>query len=101
MIKACLEKLSEINQAYINFMANRARLENLADLVFWWLLFSLFWAFAWNAHIIGPWVDNLMGWAPHAVDSMRKVEWRRMWATGLCLPGIICTGILYLRNRRK
>ncbi|MBE0588767.1 MAG: hypothetical protein IH617_12075 [Hydrogenophaga sp.] len=81
-------------------MEKRARLETLGDLVFWVLLFGLFWAYAWWGHIIGPWVDNLMGWGPHDVDSEGKIRWRQMWSTAICLPGIIGATVLYLRNRR-
>lgn len=101
MIGALLRSMSRINQGYGRCIAKRARVETFTDLAFMWVLFGLFWAFAWNIHIIGPWVDNLMGWGPHDIDSARKVQWRRMWSTALCLPGIVAYGILYLRNRRK
>lgn len=84
-----------------DFMERMARVETAGALVFALALGCFAWAFAWNAHIIGPWVDNLMGWGPHDIDSDRKVQWRRMWSTAICLPGMIFSVLLYLRNRKN
>ena len=63
--------------------------------------FALAWAIAWYAHVIFPWLENLLGLGPYAIDSKRKIQWRRMWGTAVCLPGIIVYIGLYIRNRRK
>ncbi len=83
------------------FMDRMDKVETAGALVFGLVLFGSAWAFAWYAHIIGPWVDNLMGWGPHDIDSERKVQWRRMWSTAICLPGMLASVGLYLRNRRQ
>ncbi len=71
------------------------------DFIVAFLMVAAFWAFAWYAHIIGPWVDNLMGWGPHDIDSARKVQWRRMWSSAICIPGLIVLALLYIRNWRE
>lgn len=101
MIRRFIDRMSRINQGYGNFMERMDRVETLGSLIFGLVLFGGAWAFAWNAHIIGPWVDNLMGWGPHDIDSERKVQWRRMWSTAICLPGMIFSVLLYLRNRKN
>ena len=101
MIRQIYERMSRINEGYGRFMERMDKVESFGALVFGLVLFSSGWAFAWNLHIIGPWIDNLMGWGPHDIDSAAKVQWRRMWATGICLPGIVFSVWLYLRNRFK
>jgi hypothetical protein len=101
MIRWMKDRIDAYGHRYTNFIESRARLASKGDLVFWLIAFGLFWAFAWNAHVIGPWVDNLMGWGPHDIDSEGKVRWRRIWSTAICLPGILACIGLYIRNRRK
>lgn len=101
MIKAWLKHFEAHSERMNQRMERRARLETLGDVTFWVLAFGLFWTFAWNAHIIGPWVDSLMGWGPHDIDSEGKIRWRRIWSTAICLPGIVFSVLLYLRNLRN
>ena len=68
------------------------------DFLYGLLMISAFWAFAWNAHLISPWVDQLMGWGPHDIDSVGKIRWRRMWSTALCFPGLLFLANLYVRK---
>jgi hypothetical protein len=67
--------------------------------------FGTTWAFAWYAHIIGPWVDQLLGLGPHDIDSIGKIRWRRMYSTAFCAPPIIYAIIRYsytqCKKRRK
>ncbi len=95
------ERMSQINQRYGIFMDRMMNVETFGALIFIVTFLGSAWAFAWYAHVIGPWVDNLMGWGPHDIDSEGKVRWRRMWSTAICLPGILAYIILYIRNRRK
>ncbi len=81
-------------------MRQHEKLENFRSLLFMVGLFSAAWAFAWNAHIIGPWLDVFLGIGPHDIDSPGKVRWRRMWSTAICLPGIVSVVILYFLNIR-
>jgi len=101
MIRGWYRRFEAHSQRMTDFMERMTSVETFGALIFMLVLFSSGWAFAWYGHIIGPWVDNLMGWGPHDIDSARKVQWRRTWATGICLPGIVLSVLLYLRNRRK
>jgi len=101
MMRRIYERMSQINQRYGIFMDRMMNVETIGALIFIVTFLGSAWAFAWNAHVIGPWVDNLMGWGPHDIDSEGKVRWRRMWSTAICLPGILAYIILYIRNRRK
>jgi hypothetical protein len=101
MIRRLHDAVTRVGDRYESFMERMARVETLGALVFSLIFFGLLWAFAWYAHIIGPWVDNLMGWGPHDTDSEGKVRWRRMWSTAVCLPGILASIWLYIRNHRN
>lgn len=95
------DRIDAYGHRYTNFMDRMTNVETFGALVFMLTLAISAWAFAWYAHIIGPWVDNLMGWGPHDIDSEGKIRWRRMWSTAICLPGILACVGLYFRNRRK
>jgi hypothetical protein len=101
MMRRLYERMCRIGQRYDDFIERMSSVETLGALVFMLTLACFAWAFAWNAHIIGPWVDNLMGWGPHDIDSAGKIRWRRIWSTAICLPGIIASIGLYLRNRKR
>jgi hypothetical protein len=101
MMRRLYERMCRIGQGYDDFIERMSSVETLGALVFMLTLACIGWAFAWNAHIIGPWVDNLMGWGPHDIDSAGKIRWRRIWSTAICLPGIIASIGLYLRNRKR
>jgi hypothetical protein len=101
MIRQLLERMSRINQGYGSFIERVSSVETLGALMFMLAIACSLWVFAWNAHIIGPWIDNLMGWGPHDIDSAGKIRWRRIWSTAICLPGIIASLGLYLRNRKR
>lgn len=83
------------------FMDRMMNVETFGALVFMLVLAFSAWGLAWYAHIIFPWLENLLGLGPYDVDSARKVQWRRMWSTAICLPGILACIGLYIRNRRK
>ncbi len=93
--------MSQINQNYGLFMDRMTNVETFGALIFMLVLAFSAWGFAWYAHVIGPWVDSLMGWGPHDIDSAGKIRWRRIWSTAICLPGIIACIGLYIRNRRR
>ena len=101
MMRRLMERLDALGHKHTAFMDRMARVETFGALVFGLALLGFAWGFAWYAHIIGPWVDNLMGWGPHDIDSEGKVRWRRMWSTAICLPGILVIIYLHIRNRRK
>lgn len=101
MFRLIYERMSRANDGYSRFMERIANVDTFGSLIFSICLFGACWAFAWYAHIIGPWVDSVMGWGPHDIDSMGKISWRRMWSTSICLPGILVSIALYVRNRRK
>lgn len=101
MIRRLLERMSRINQGYGSFIERVSSVETLGALVFMLTIACSLWGFAWNAHIVGPWIDILMGWGPHDIDSAGKIRWRRIWSTAICLPGIIASIGLYLRNRKR
>jgi hypothetical protein len=101
MIRKIVQRFDAHSQRMTDFMERMMNVETFGALVFILAFLGFAWAFAWYAHIIGPWVDNLMGWGPHDIDSEGKVRWRRMWSTAICLPGILAYIGLYIRNRRK
>ena len=101
MIRRLMERLDAAAHRHTAFMERMMNVETFGAVVFMVAFFGFIWAFAWYAHIIGPWVDNLMGWGPHDIDSEGKIRWRRMWSTAICLPGILGYTYLYIRNRRK
>lgn len=101
MIRDWIKRFDDHCQRMTDFMDRMTSVETFGALIFMLTLACSAWAFAWYAHIIGPWVDNLMGWGPHDIDSAGKIRWRRMWSTAICLPGILACIGLYLRNRRR
>jgi len=100
MIRRFVDRMSEINQAYGRTMSRLAKVETFGAMLAMVGMTAGLWAFAWYAHIIGPWLDGVMGWGPHDVDSAGKIHWRRMWSTAICLPGIIAFIGLYILNVR-
>jgi hypothetical protein len=100
MIRGLIDRINAAGHRTTKFMERMHSLETVGALLFIVSMFCFGWAFAWYAHIIGPWVDQLMGWGPHSIDSPRKIQWRRMWATAVCLPGILLAIYLYIRGRR-
>jgi hypothetical protein len=101
MMRRLYERMSRINQSYGAFMDRIANVETFDALVFGVLFLGGAWALAWYAHIIFPWLEHLLGLGPYDIDSARKIQWRRIWSTAICLPGIIACIGLYIRNRRK
>lgn len=99
MMRGLYEAITRLGDRYESFMERMAKVETVGALVFSLFFFGLLWAFAWYAHIIGPWVDNLMGWGPHDLDSEGKIRWRRMWSSAVCLPGILLSIFLYARSK--
>lgn len=83
------------------FMDRMINVETLGALGFMLALACSAWALAWYAHIVFPWLEALLGLGPYDIDSARKIQWRRMWSTAICLPGIIACIGLYIRNRRR
>jgi hypothetical protein len=81
-------------------MDQLAKVETFGAMVAMVAMTAAAWAFAWYAHIIGPWLDGVMGWGPHDIDSAGKIRWRRMWSTAICLPGIVAFIGLYILNVR-
>jgi TRAP-type C4-dicarboxylate transport system permease small subunit len=77
-----------------------AKVETFGAMVVMVAMIATAWAFAWYAHIIGPWLDGVMGWGPHDIDSPGKIRWRRMWSTAICLPGIVLAILNYILNVR-
>lgn len=100
MTSKWLGRLNEINQSYGRGVAKVAKIESLGALLIMLLWIGSAWAFAWYAHIIGPWVDNLFGLDPHDADSLAKIQWRRIWSSIVCLPMIVVSLVLYLLNVR-
>lgn len=100
MIRRFVDRMSEINQAYGRTMSRLAKVETFGAMVVMVALFAGAWAFAWYAHIIGPWLDGVMGWGPHDIDSAGKIRWRRMWSTAFCLPSIVLAILNYILNVR-
>lgn len=81
-------------------MNQLAKVETFGAMLLMVAMLAGLWAFAWYAHIIGPWVDAVMGWGPHDIDSAGKIRWRRIWSTAICLPGIVAFVGLYILNVR-
>ena len=99
MMRRFMERLDAAAHRHTAFMERMGKVETFGALVFSLFFFGLLWAFAWYAHIIGPWVDNLMGWGPHDLDSEGKIRWRRMWSSAVCLPGILLSIFLYAPSK--
>jgi len=100
MTRRFVDRMSVINQAYGRTMSRLAKVETFGAMVVMVCLFTGLWAFAWYAHIIGPWLDGVMGWGPHDIDSAGKIRWRRMWSTAFCLPSIVLAILNYILNVR-
>lgn len=100
MIRRIVDRMSEINQAYGRTMSRLARVETFGAMLTMIGLTAGAWALAWYGHIVGPWLDGVMGWGPHDIDSEGKIRWRRMWSTAICLPGIVAFIVLYVLNVR-
>lgn len=91
--------LKLLGDRYETWMVRITEVETFKDLVCVVLLLGAGWALAWYAHVISPWLEALLGWQPSSVDSAAKISWRRIWATAICLPGIIAAASVYLRIR--
>lgn len=63
--------------------------ETFPQLLFVLAIFGGVWAFAWNSHIISPWLDGLVGLGPYDIVPPGKIRWRRMYSTAFCAPIII------------
>lgn len=100
MIRRFVDRMSEINQAYGRTMSRWAKVETFSAMLAMVSLLAGAWAFAWYAHIIGPWLDGLMGWGPHDIDSAGKIRWRHIWSTAICLPSIVLAILNYILNVR-
>ncbi len=100
MIRRIVERMSEINQAYGRTMSRLAKVETFGAMLLMVAMTAGAWGFAWYAHLIVPWLDGVMGWGPHDIDSEGKIRWRRMWSTAICLPGIVAFVGLYILNVR-
>ena len=92
------DAMAHRHTAFINRMMD---VETFGALLLIVLFFGSIWAIAWHAHIVFPWLEALLGLGPYEIDSVRKIQWRRMWSTGICFPGIIVYIGLYIRNRRR
>ncbi len=57
--------------------------------------------FAWNAHIIGPYIDSVLGTGPHDIDSYGKIVWRRIYSSALCGPMIAYAIVRFSYNLWK
>lgn len=83
------------------FTTKHMHVEKFSSLIIILIIFGSIWAFAWNAHIIGPWVDSLLGLGPHDIDSLGKIRWRRMYSTAFCAPPMLYAIIRYAYNQCK
>ena len=101
MIKDLGDWFKEFDRRVTVFVEKRAKLETFGALLFMVGMFCAAWAFAWYAHIIGPWLDALLGWGQHDIDSAEKIHWRRVWSTSVCLPGVFFAILTYALNKRK
>lgn len=75
------------------------KVEKVSHLAVVLVFFGFTWIFAWNAHIIGPWIDHLLGTGPHDIDSIGKIRWRRIYSTAFCAPPIIYAIFRYAYNK--
>lgn len=98
MWRRMVSRLTVVNDGYGKFMERISNPSTHKDFLYGFLIFGGAWALAWNAHLIGPWVDQLMGWGPHDIDSEGKIRWRRMWSTAICLPALLVGSALYIRK---
>jgi hypothetical protein len=93
-----LEFLKKIDQKSEKYLDKKFELNTFGSLIFVLAFFSFAWAYAWNAHLIGPWLDQALHLSPSDLDTPGRVRWRRMWSTAICLPGILSAIYLYARN---
>ncbi len=82
-----------------NLVHKLTYVETFKDLIVVLAIFGSIWAFAWSAHIIGPWLDQLLGTGPHDIDSLGKIRWRRMYSTALCAPPMLYAILRYAYNQ--
>lgn len=90
-----IEKIIELSKRF-NAWADEATerggraisAETLPQILFVLAAFGGVWAFAWNGHIISPWLDSLVGLGPYDIDSPGKIRWRQMYSTAFCAPVI-------------
>ena len=101
MMRELFNRFDAMAHRHTAFMNRMINVETLGALVFMLTLACSAWALAWNAHIIFPWLEAMLGLGPYDIDSERKIQWRRMWSSAICLPGIIACIGLYIRNRRN
>jgi hypothetical protein len=98
MFRLIYERMSRVNDGYKRFMDRMTDVETFGSWVFGLTLLGTAWALAWYAHIFFPWLEHLMGFGPHDIDSAGKIRWRRIWSTAVCLPGMLFCTALYFRN---
>jgi hypothetical protein len=91
------DAMAHRHTAYVNRLMD---VETFGSLMIIVCFFASVWAIAWYAHIVFPWLENLLGLGPYDIDSERKIQWRRIWSSAVCLPGIIASIGLYIRNKR-
>ena len=65
MMRRFMARLDAAAHRHTAFMERMSNVETFGALVFGLVFLGSAWAFAWYGHIIGPWVDNLMGWGCH------------------------------------
>jgi len=71
------------------------------DFFLGFLMLGGIWALAWYAHIVFPWIESVLGWAPSTPDSEGKIQWRRVWSSAFCLFGFVSLLVLYIRHLRR
>ncbi len=101
MMRIWIERFDDHCRKVTRFMNRMSNVETAGALGFSLALLGGAWALAWYAHIVFPWLEHLLGLGPHDVDSEGKIRWRRIWSTAICLPGILASIGLYLRNRKR
>lgn len=89
------------DRVHENLVHKLTYVETFRDLIVVLAIFGSVWAYAWYGHIIGPWVDNLLGLGPHGIDSLGKIRWRRMYSTAFCAPPMLYAILRYTYNKWK
>lgn len=89
---------NDLLQRWVSYTANPTTTKQLLAVI---VPFGLGWAFLAYAHILGPWIDMVLGTGPHDPDTDGKIIWRRMWSSALCGPVIAYALLRYCYNRWK
>lgn len=100
MIQELWNRFKAHDQRVTAFLDRQAKVESFGALVIMLALVVAAWAFAWYGHIIGPWMDRVLGLGPHDLDSAGKIRWRHIWSTAVCVPSIVVFVGLYILNVR-